>query len=241
MTSLNIDVSICVSYETEMNNLSTILVAQRYARQLTGSILFSGVNEDFIRSWLNRSSAYVEEYESGDFLFRKSDTKDRLGIILRGTADVSRISEDGMMHMSTLKRNDLFGAASLFGGDMAYVTDIRCNEKVRVLVIEENEMLALLSENRTVLLNYLRYLNGRIRFLNKRLDAFSKNTVTAKLQTFFTSEARKGVYTVKNYTKLSEMLCLSRATLYRALDALESSGKIKREGKQIILLEEYKQ
>ena len=194
-----------------MSNLSTILKAQRYARQLTGSILFSGVNEDFIRSWLNRSSAYVEEYESGDFLFRKSDTKDRLGIILRGTADVSRISEDGMMHMSTLKRNDLFGAASLFGGDMAYVTDIRCNEKVRVLVIEE------------------------------RLDAFSKNTVTAKLQTFFTSEAKKGVYTVKNYTKLSEMLCLSRATLYRALDALESSGKIKREGKQIILLEEYKQ
>ena len=57
----------------------------------------------------------------------------------------------------------------------------------------------------------------------------------------FGPEAKKGVYTVKNYTKLSEMLCLSRATLYRALDALESSGKIKREGKQIILLEEYKQ
>ena len=56
---------------------------------------------------------------------------------------------------------------------------------------------------------------------------------------FFASESKEGVYYVKNYKKLSEMLCLSRATLYRALDALESSGKIKREGKQITILEEY--
>ena len=150
------------------------------------------------------------------------------------------MSEDGMMHMSTLSKNDLYGAASLFGGDVGYVTDIRCNERVRVLIINEEEMLSLLSEQKTVLRNYLVYLNERIRFLNKRLDAFSKNTVTAKLQTFFASEAKDGVYTVKNYTRLSEMLCLSRATLYRALDTLETAGKIKREGKNIILLEEYK-
>jgi CRP-like cAMP-binding protein len=188
---------------------------------------------------LNRAGVRVAEYEAGEYLFRKNDKSDRLCIILRGSADVSRVSEDGLMHMSTLKRNDLYGAASLFGGDVGYVTDIRCNERVRALVITEDKVLALLSENQTVLRNYLRYLNGRIRFLNKRLDAFSKNTVAAKLLTFFAAEAKDNVYTVKNYTKLSETLCLSRATLYRALDALETSGKIKREGKNITIMEEY--
>lgn len=219
--------------------MSGVLDKERYARQLTGTLLFKNVPEDWIRSWLTRSGAFVEEYECGAYLFRKSDTGDRLGIILRGSADVSRLSEDGMMHMSTLSKNDLYGAASLFGGGTEFVTDIRCNERVRVLIIGEEKMLSLLSEQKTVLKNYLMYLNGRIRFLNKRLDAFSKNTVPAKLQTFFASEAKNGVYTVKNYTKLSETLCLSRATLYRALGALEASGKIKREGKNIILLEEY--
>jgi CRP-like cAMP-binding protein len=109
---------------------------------------------------------------------------------------------------------------------------------VRVLIISEDELLSLLSQNTTVLKNYLRYLNERIRFLSKRLDAFSKNTVAAKLMTFLTSEAKDGVCSVRNYTKLSEMLCLSRATLYRALDALEASGKIKRDKKNIILMEE---
>lgn len=219
--------------------MSTIYDAERYAKQLTKTILFDHVPEETIRTWLNRSHVCVAEYEAGAYLLRRGDKSDRLCILLRGSADVSRISEDGLMHMSTLKKNDLYGAASLFGGDMGYVTDIRCNERVRALLITEDEVLALLTENQTVLRNYLRYLNGRIRFLNKRLDAFSKNTVAAKLLTFFSAEAKDGIYTVKNYTKLSETLCLSRATLYRALETLETSGKIRREGKIITITEEY--
>ena len=100
-------------------------------------------------------------------------------------------------------------------------------------------MLDLLSENKEILCNYLRYLNGRIRFLSNRLDAFSKNTVAAKILTYLSAESSDGKCRIKNYTKLSESLCVSRATLYRALDALETEGKIKRNGKEIILLEEY--
>ena len=218
--------------------LDTILNSERYARQLTKTALFAGVPERQIRELLHMSSASVEEFRTGDLLFSKSDTDGRLGVILRGTADVSRMSSDGMMHMSTLKKNDLFGAASLFGGEETFVTDIRCNEPVRVLIIREADMLKLLSENTVILVNYLRYLNGRIRFLNKRLDAFSKNTVAAKLMSYFANESVHGVCTVKNYTKLSDALCVSRATLYRALDALESSGQIRRNGKEITIMEE---
>ena len=218
--------------------MSTIFDAERYARQLTKTVLFKGVSEQQIKDWLVKADASVQSFETGDYLFRKSDTTDRLGILLRGSADVSRESADGRMHMSTLLKNDLFGAASLFGGDTSYVTDIRCNEPARALIIPEATMLNLLSENQTVLLNYLRYLNSRIRFLNRRLDAFSKNTVTAKLLTFLASEANGNVYAVKSYTKLSESLCLSRATLYRALDALETDGKIRRDKKTITITED---
>ena len=219
--------------------MSTILDAERYARQLTKAILFRDVPEDWIRTWLGRADVAVCEYEAGEYLFKKSDTNDRLGIILRGSADVTRQSDDGRMHMSTLKKNDLFGAASLFSRDTMYVTDICCNERTRVLFIAEKEMLDLLSENRAVLRNYLGYLNGRIRFLNKRLDAFSKNSVAARIQSYFASEAKNNVFCVKSFTKLSESLCISRATLYRALDTLEEEHKIRRNGKEIILLEEY--
>ena len=212
--------------------------AKRYTRQLRSTVLFRDVGEERIRAWLDRANVAVREYEAGEYLFRKDDTVDRIGILLRGSADVNRISEDGMMHMSTLHRNDLFGAASICGNHESFVTDIRCNEQTRVLIIPEEDMLDLLSENRTVLCNYLSYLNSRIRFLNKRLDAFSKNSVAARIMTFLEAESNNGICRVKNYTRLSESLCISRATLYRALDALEEEHKIRRDGKDIIITEE---
>ena len=57
--------------------------------------------------------------------------------------------------------------------------------------------------------------------------------------TFLSVEANNGLYSVKSYTRLSESLCVSRATLYRALDALEKEHKIRRNGKEIQLMEEY--
>lgn len=218
--------------------MSRISDAERYARQLSATVLFRGVPEDRIRLWLIKAKVSVEEYEAGEYLFRKSDTKDRIGILLRGRADVNRESSDGAMHMSTLKRNDLFGAASICGGGGSFVTNIRCRERTRVLIIPEAEMLELLSENRAVMRNYLCYLNGRIRFLNQRLDAFSKNSVAARVMTFFAAEATGRKYTVQSFTKLSESLCVSRATLYRALDTLEEEHKIRRNGKEIELMED---
>ncbi len=219
--------------------MSTILQAERYAHQLSGTILFRQVKEDMIRDWLTRADVTITEYEAGEYLFRKNDVSDRLGILLRGTADVRRESCDGMMHMATLHKNDLFGAASLFSKNEPYVTNICCNERVRALIIPEDVFLDLLSGNKTVLKNYLSYLNDRIRFLSKRLDAFSKNSVAARIMTYFSSESKDGVCCVKNYTKLSESLCVSRATLYRALDTLEEEHKIRRNGKEIIMLEDY--
>lgn len=220
--------------------MSTISDAERYTKHLCGTVLFKGETEERIRNWISRADVSICEYEAGEYLFRKSDTNDRIGILLRGSAEVNRVSADGLMHMSTLKRNDLFGAASICGKkDESYVTDIRCKERTRVLIIPEEEMLDLLSDNRTVLRNYLSYLNGRIRFLNKRLDAFSKNSVAARIMSFFASEAKDRVYTVKSFTKLSESLCVSRATLYRALGTLEDEHKIRRNGKEIELMEDY--
>lgn len=217
--------------------MSTILDAHRYAKQLSGTVLFCGVPEEKIRTWLFTSDVHVCEYENGEYLFTRTDTAERLGILLRGSAEVIRETGDGRMHMSTLKRNDLFGAASLFG-DRSYVTDIRCKDRARALLIGKDALLALLSENRTVLENYLAYLNSRIRFLNRRLDALSQNTVAGRVYIFLSDEAQNGVVRVGSMTTLSEALCVSRATLYRALDALETSGQIRREGKQIIIAEE---
>lgn len=200
-------------------------------------LLTSCTAED-IQAILNAPGVCMEAYPQGALLMRRNSTQHALGILQKGQAVVERKTEDGMMHMSRLYAGDVFGAASVFCMETSYVVDIRCLTDCEALLIPEKTLLELLSQRPALLKNYLRYLTGRIRFLNQRLDALSKNTVPAKLMSHFVSESENGMVRVKSYTELAESLCLSRATLYRALDSLAHDGRIRREGKKITLLED---
>ena len=202
------------------------------------SALFAGLDAKTTEKMLSDPSVSTETYSQGAYLMRKDDPVHRLGILTRGQAVAERRSKDGMMHMSRLDPPDLFGAASLFNDQGVFVLDIRCVTDCEAILIPEETLMRWFGESQSVLRNYLRYLSKRIRFLNHRLDALSKNTVPAKLMSHFLSVECRGVIRVKSYTELAESLCLSRATLYRALDSLCKENKIRREGKRIYLLEE---
>ncbi|MDO4853024.1 MAG: Crp/Fnr family transcriptional regulator [Clostridia bacterium] len=211
---------------------------EKYLPQLLRSPLFCGCEKESITDWLSREKLHPISFRSGEYLMRRDSDRHMLGILLRGSAAVERKLPDGQMHMSRLIESDLFGAASIFCPQQEYVVDIRCLTDCKALFLTEEELLGWMQENPVLLKNYLCYLNSRIRFLNQRLDALSKSTVPSKLMTFFVNASKDGVYAVKSYTELANTLCLSRATLYRALDSLAGEGKILREGKKIILLEE---
>ena len=205
---------------------------------LKSAALFEGLAEDEIRELLGRSNYTIETYRSGDLLMRKDSEEHVLGIVIKGTAAVKRIQGNGQMHMSHLSQGDMFGAASLFCEKSEYVVDIRCTTDVRAILIGETQLTAWMQDDSRILYNYLRYLTGRIRFLSQRLDALTETSVPLRILTYLEGTAKDGSCCVKSCQELAETLCLSRATLYRALDTLCEEGKILRKGKQIILLEE---
>ena len=196
-------------------------------KRIVSCALFRNISLEEIERLLSESDVSVLTFDAGSYLMRRASTHHRLGILLKGQAVVERKTDGGLMHMSRLRESDLFGAASVFCEDETYVVDIRCVTPCRVVFWNES-----------VLKNYLRYLTTRIRFLNRRLDALSKNSVPGKLMSYFSSESQEGVLTVKSYTELADTRCLSRATLYRAVDTLCAEGRILRDGKKIILMEE---
>ncbi len=207
-------------------------------KRIVSCALFRNISLEEIERLLSESDVSVLTFDAGSYLMRRASTHHRLGILLKGQAVVERKTDGGLMHMSRLRESDLFGAASVFCEDETYVVDIRCVTPCRVVFWNEAAILRWCQQNESVLKNYLRYLTTRIRFLNRRLDALSKNSVPGKLMSYFSSESQEGVLTVKSYTELADTLCLSRATLYRALDTLCAEGRILRDGKKIILLEE---
>ncbi len=211
---------------------------KRYLVSLKSSDLFSDFSPEEVGELLELSEYSVETHSSGELLMQKDSSEHILGIMLRGTAAVKRIQGTGQMHMSRLSEGDLFGAASLFCEESDYVVDIRCTTDCRTVLISEKQLVKWMQDDPRILKNYLRYLTGRIRFLNQRLDALTETSVCSRIMTYLENIARDGDCCIKNCQELAEALCLSRATLYRALDTLCKEGKIIRKGKQIILMEE---
>lgn len=210
----------------------------RHLTALKSSTLFEGFAEEDIKKLLDQSEYAVGTYSAGELLMQKDSQEHFLGILVKGTVTVKRTQGNGQMHMSRLSDGDMFGAASLFSNESEYVVDIRCTVDCRALLIGEKQLIAWMQQDSRILQNYLRYLTGRIRFLNRRLDALTETSVPSRILTYLTGTVTDGSCCVKSCQELAETLCLSRATLYRALDTLCEEGKILRKGKQIILLEE---
>jgi CRP-like cAMP-binding protein len=145
---------------------------------------------------------------------------------------VTKESENGRMPMSVLRQTDLFGAASLFHGDEAYVARVAAAESTWVLLIPEEALCDMMRTDFRVVQNYLRYLTARIRFLSGRLDGFLPQSVEERVLNHIKTRAENGLYESEwSVSALADALRIGRTTLYRAMDKLVSEGKIERHGR----------
>ena len=212
--------------------MSRSLQPTAYIALAQKTFLFAGIPEEEIASLLGFSGVRVEHYEKDQVIFDRADTERALGIILYGTCVVTKESENGKMPMSVLRQTDLFGAASLFHDEEAYVARVMAQESTWVLLISEEALRSMMQMDFRVTENYLRYLTARIRFLSGRLDGFLPQSVEERVLNHIKTRAEDGLYESEwNVTQLADALRISRTTLYRAMDKLVSNGKIERCGR----------
>ena len=83
--------------------------------------------------------------------------------------------------------------------------------------------------------SYIAYLSERIHFLSRKVEGLTAPSVTGKLARWLLETGRTEVRCPA--TELSHRLDVSRASLYRAFEALEAAGAIRRTGKTIAILD----
>ena len=125
----------------------------------------------------------------------------------------------------------VFGAAALYGGDEAYVTAVSAKSACAVAFFDQAQITDWFSSHPRIAENYIRFLSDRIRFLNRRITTLSGGDVQQKAAVFLQANASDSVSV--NMVQLAQQLNVGRSSLYRALDALEQAGQIRREGKCI--------
>ena len=192
--------------------------------------LFTGMEEGEVLSALEGDGVHRLRYRRGEAIYRPDDFSRKLGILLSGSVAVSK----GEFPVSRLRPGDLFGAAALYTEEPDYVTTLKARSDCAVLLMSQDWLEARMDRSPVLRRNYIRYLSGRIRFLSGKLEELTGPTAEGKLSHYLAQRARQGTVELDcSMTELAKRLGMGRASLYRAMDALEREGTIKRTGRTV--------
>ena len=192
---------------------------------LAGTFLFRGAPREAVE--LARTDPRA--LRRGEVLYDPRHFQRSLGVVLEGRIQVNK----GPLIMSVLGPGELFGAAALFNDRPDYATTLTARTPCRVLLLPQALVEELMGRFPEVCRSYVAYLSERIRFLSGKIDALTAGSAERKVAQYLLSRL-DGEWAELDCsaTGLAQRLGVSRASLYRALDALEARGAVRRAGKR---------
>lgn len=200
--------------------------------------LFRGVDDIVFEKAMSGDSFHLNKYMPGEIIYEPSRFEHALGVIITGSAKIA--TADGIKNiiLRTLGVGSVFGAASLFGDDNEYVTQITAKGTTTAAFFTQAAISEIINADRGAALNYIIFLSDRIRFLNHKITSFTAGSAESRLARYLggLTETAGAVSLPSGFKLLAESLDIGRASLYRAFDTLELNGCIKRDGRKVYIL-----
>lgn len=193
--------------------------------------IFKDADEKLLTNVLNTYGKSVS-YSKNDTVFSKETYSPVICVIIKGEARVSK----GETVISHLKDGEIFGAAFLYNQSYEFENTVTALTPLKVVIIEKSGVDQLIKCDNSISFNYISYLSERIGFLNSKIEGYTKPNAEEKLLLYLKKNAdiNNGKCEISvSMTELSHVLQISRASLYRVIEALEQQGKICRDGKKI--------
>lgn len=215
---------------TEKNNLGEALGLLRSLK------LFSEVDEKILLSAIESGDFKSREYAVGETIFSPIDKEKKAVFFLSGKAEVYSADEGRNLLLRTLEKGHIVGVSNLFSSD-DFSSRVIAVKKCVVLEISPENFGKILESDKTAMYNFIEFLSGKIRYLNRKIVTLTAGSAERRLAYFLDSSLPEGDYRPQEVTvqmnSLCEMLNLGRASLYRAADKLSEEGFINRKGKTI--------
>ena len=196
--------------------------------------LFAGLSPALKEKTLADARCRAVAYSRGQVICDPERFDASLGLILSGRVEVSPGGGESDLILRFHQKGDVFGAAAVFGKDARYVTRLKALQSTKALLFSQDLLQELMEEDFTAAENYMRFLVGRIQFLNQRIASLAAGNAEALLLAFLEKEARGGLVILdSSISAFARRLNISRASLYRAFEALKEQGLIEKTGKTI--------
>ena len=201
---------------------------------LTALPLFAHTTPTLLSEWTRTNALKIEDLPSGTRADHPGVRE--LGVLLKGHVEIQSADSGRTVILHEMTAPSIFGAAALFCEKDIPMSRIEVKGDARILYVPAEAVTALLDEDKDFRRAYLTFLSERVRFLNRKIRCFTAGSAERRLALWLVSEESDRILLPASVTALSDMLDIGRASLYRALDKLESEGLIRRNGKEIFVL-----
>lgn len=198
--------------------------------------IFKGADISLLESEISGGSFEQVEYASGEVILSPEEPQKKMIIFLSGKAEIFSADENRAVLLRTVTEGSIIGVANLFS-DEEFVSRIIAVKKCEVLEISSEKFGKIIEKDASVLRNYIAFLSGRIRYLNRKIVCLTAGNAERRLAYFLEENVDTEGKLTLQMNSLCEMLNLGRASLYRAADKLSLEGFIERDGKCIKVLD----
>ncbi len=193
---------------------------------LKNLFLFKGITENIDYSAIGEITAF----KKGEVIYSQNNYKRALAVLINGNAEAEEQSEGGTLCMFCA--GSVFAAAAVFCSEKNFVSKITAKTDCEILFISEEELTKIFTAYPQTAVNYIAFLNQKIRFLNQKISVYSSSSTEAKVLKYFSANSGQKC----NFSAIAETLKIGRTSLYRALDALEQKNLIVRNDGKVCVL-----
>ncbi|MGN0194424.1 MAG: Crp/Fnr family transcriptional regulator [Pseudoramibacter sp.] len=209
---------------------------------LLKSPLFRGLSAEELQNLLKNTPHTVQHFEKNDTIFLQMDTADRIGIVLEGQVQAEKTFPNGsMVNVTARGPGKLIGPAAAFSKSHRYPCDVIASEPAAVMILHQEDLLALMQKDRRILQNFITELSTATYLLQQRIELFSYSGICQKAAFWLLLRRRQtGKNTIpipESVTNWALLMNVSRPSLYRELKKMEKRGLIRYSPKQITILD----
>ena len=200
--------------------------------------LFEGISDTVIEGILDSPGVELRSFTRGETIYSPTEYEKKLGFVASGKCEVKITKNDSPPTvLNTLGIRDAFGVLAVFSDCTEYPTEIIASKNSEILFISKEWALSLVNKYPEIAMNVIRFLSGRISYLNNQLATFSGTRVEHRLASYlFRLYQNHGEEFDFNCKRASEAINAGRASVYRALDVLSTEGIISHGAKQIKII-----
>lgn len=201
---------------------------------LSKNPIFAKIDSETLMNAIGGFGGSVRAFSARESILSPDSKGKSVVVILSGRAAVSTPDPSRQVLLRYLSPGEAVGVSNLFC-DERFVSDIRAVSACRCLFLPEDAIRYLLDVSAVFREQYIRFLSGRIRFLNRKIGTLTAGSAERRLALYLSSLGSGTVRLEESISSLSTLLDVGRASLYRAFDRLTEDGWIIKDGKKLTI------